>query len=192
MKLVYIHGASATGESFNYIREHLNHNDDIVIEYNSKNGFEENLAQMKDVLVNFDNMFFVCHSLGGIYALHLANHFKNQVIGAVTISTPYGGSSVADYARYFLPFSRLLRDIGPNSKPMRTTSKLKVLHPWLNIVTVKGDSPWMVEPNDGVVTIDSMKTRSDMEFIELALNHYEVVISPKTVEILKEKIKTHV
>jgi len=192
MKLVYIHGASATGESFNYIREHLNHNDDIVIEYNSKNGFEENLAQMKDILVNFDNMFFVCHSLGGIYALHLANHFKNQVIGAVTISTPYGGSSVADYARYFLPFSRLLRDIGPNSKPMRTTSKLKVLHPWLNIVTVKGDSPWMVEPNDGVVTIDSMKTRSDMEFIELALNHYEVVISPKTVEILKEKIKTHV
>jgi pimeloyl-ACP methyl ester carboxylesterase len=192
MKLVYIHGASATGESFNYIREHLNHNNDIVIEYNSKNGFEENLAQMKDMLVNFDNMFFVCHSLGGIYALHLANHFKNQVIGAVTISTPYGGSSVADYARYFLPFSRLLRDIGPNSKPMRTTSKLKVLHPWLNIVTVRGDSPWMVEPNDGVVTIDSMKTRSDMEFIELELNHYEVVISPKTVEILKEKIKTHV
>ena len=171
---------------------YLNHNDDIVIEYNSKNGFEENLAQMKDMLVNFDNMFFVCHSLGGIYALHLANHFKNQVIGAVTISTPYGGSSVADYARYFLPFSRLLRDIGPNSKPMRTTSKLKVLHPWLNIVTVRGDSPWMVEPNDGVVTIDSMKTRSDMEFIELELNHYEVVISPKTVEILKEKIKTHV
>ena len=75
---------------------------------------------------------------------------------------------------------------------MRTTSKLKVLHPWLNIVTVRGDSPWMVEPNDGVVTIDSMKTRSDMEFIELELNHYEVVISPKTVEILKEKIKTHV
>jgi len=75
MKLVYIHGASATGESFNYIREHLNHNNDIVIEYNSKNGFEENLAQMKDMLVNFDNMFFVCHSLGGIYANINVNSF---------------------------------------------------------------------------------------------------------------------
>lgn len=192
MKLVYIHGASATGESFNYIREHLNHHDDIVIEYNSKNGFEENLEQMKDILVSFDNMFFIAHSLGGIYALHLANHFKNQVIGAVTISTPYGGSSVADYAKYFLPFSRLLRDIGPTSKPMKLTSKLKVLHPWINIVTVRGDSPWMVEPNDGVVSIDSMKTRNDMKFIELELNHYEVVISPKTVEIIKEKIKSHV
>lgn len=189
MKIVYIHGASATGESFNYIREHLNHNDDIVIEYSSKNGFEDNLEQMKKTLVDFDNMFFICHSLGGIYALHLANHFKDQVIGAVTISTPYGGSQSADYAKYFLPFSRLLRDIGPNSRPMKLTAKLDVLHPWTNIVTTRGDSPWMIEPNDGVVTIDSMTSRKDMEFIEVALNHYEVVISPTTVDIIKSKLK---
>ena len=191
MKLIYIHGASATGESFNYIREHLNHNDDVVIEYSSKNGFEENLEQMKKILVDFDNMFFICHSLGGIYALHLANHFKDQVLGAVTMSTPYGGSSAADYAKYFLPFSRLLRDIGPNSRPMKLTNKLEVIHPWTNVVTTRGDSPWMVEPNDGVVTIASMTHRNDMEFIELPLNHYEVVISPKTIDILKEKIKKY-
>jgi pimeloyl-ACP methyl ester carboxylesterase len=189
MKIVYIHGASATGESFNYIREHLNHDDDIVLEYSSKNGFEENLEQMKKILVDFDNMFFICHSLGGIYALHLAAYFKDQVLGAVTISTPYGGSSAADYAKYFLPFSRLLRDIGPNSRPMKLTNKIEVSHPWVNIVTVSGDSPWMVEPNDGVVTIASMKHRSDMQFIELNNNHYEAVISPKTVDILKQKLK---
>lgn len=191
MKLIYIHGASATGASFNYIREHLNHSDDVVIEYSSKNGFEENLEQMKKILVDFDNMFFICHSLGGIYALHLANYFKDQILGAVTMSTPYGGSSAADYAKYFLPFSRLLRDIGPNSRPMKLTNKLEVIHPWTNIVTTRGDSPWMVEPNDGVVTIASMTHRNDMAFIELPLNHYEVVISPKTVDILKEKIKSY-
>lgn len=189
MKIVYIHGASATGESFNYIREHLGHNDEIVIEYSSKNGFEENLEQMKKILVNFDNIFFVCHSLGGIYALHLADYLKEQVLGAVTMSTPYGGSSAADYAKYFLPFSRLLKDIGPHSRPMKLTNKLEVKHPWLNIVTTKGESPWMVEPNDGVVTIDSMRYRKDMEFIELELNHYEIVISPKTIDILKQRIK---
>lgn len=189
MKLVYIHGASATGESFNYIREHLNHNDDIVLEYSSKNGFDDNLEQMKKILVDFDNMFFICHSLGGIYALHLADHFKDQVLGAVTMSTPYGGSSSADYAKYFLPFSRLLRDIGPNSRPMKLTNKLTVHHPWTNVVTTKGDSPWMVEPNDGVVTIDSMTYRKDMKFVELALNHYEVVISPATVEVIRTKLK---
>lgn len=189
MKIVYIHGASATGESFNYIREHLNHIDEIVIEYSSKDGFEENLEHMKKILQEFDNMFFVCHSLGGIYALHLAAYFKNRVIGAVTISTPYGGSSAADYAKYFLPFSRLLKDIGPNSRPMKLTNNTAIIHPWTNIITTAGDSPWMVEPNDGVVTIASMKHRKDMNFIEVENNHYEVVISPKTVNILKTKLK---
>jgi cytochrome b involved in lipid metabolism len=52
MNLVYIHGASATGESFNYIREHVG-GSDIVLEYNSADGFKHNLdamlAQLHDV-----------------------------------------------------------------------------------------------------------------------------------------------
>lgn len=188
MKLIYIHGASATGESFNYIRDRLNHNDDLVIEYSSKDGFDFNLEQMKKLLVDIDNMFFICHSLGGIYALHLADHFKDRVLGAITLSTPYGGAEAADYAKYFLPFSRLLRDIGPNSRPMKLTKKIKINHPWCNIVTTAGESPWMVEPNDGVVTISSMKCRNDMDLIEVPSNHYEIVISPKTVDLIRQRI----
>lgn len=188
MKIIYIHGANATGESFNYIRDHLKHDDELVIEYSSKNGFENNLSYMKTLLVDYDNMFFVCHSLGGIYALHLAHHFNQQVLGAVTMSTPYGGSHAADYAKYFLPFSRLLKDIGPNSRPMKLTNAIKIQHPWCNIVTTSGESQWMVEPNDGVVTIASMSHRNDMELVTQASNHYEVVISPKTVSTLKNRI----
>jgi pimeloyl-ACP methyl ester carboxylesterase len=191
MKIVYIHGASASGGSFNYIREHLKHEDELVIEYSTFDGFENNLEMMLRLLADADNLFFICHSMGGIYAAHLAHHFQSQTIGAVTMSTPYGGAAIADYAKYFLPFSRLLRDIGPNSRPMRLTNKLDIVHPWCNIVTTAGDSPWMVEPNDGVVTIASQKHREDMEFEELSLNHYEVVISPKTVNIIKKKIKEY-
>lgn len=191
MKIVYIHGAGASSETFNYIREHLKHNDELVFEYSTVDGFENNLEKMKGLLVDANNLFFICHSMGGIYAAHLASHFQEQTVGAVTMSTPYGGAAMADYAKYFLPFSRLLRDIGPNSRPMRLTNKLEIVHPWCNIVTTKGDSPWMVEPNDGVVTIDSQKYRTDMEFEELPLNHYEVVISPQTVNIIKKKIKEY-
>lgn len=191
MTIVYIHGAGASSGSFNYIREHLNHGDEIVIDYSITGGFEDNLEQMTRLLVNSDNLFFICHSMGGIYAAHLANRFKEQTIGAVTMSTPYGGAGIADYAKYFLPFSRLLRDIGPSSRPMRLTNKLQIAHPWCNIVTTAGDSPWMVEPNDGVVTIASQKYRTDMEFLELKLNHYEVVISPDAVNIIKKKIKEY-
>ena len=72
MTLVYIHGASATGESFNYIREHIGGND-MVINYDSRNGFENNLKSMEEQLRPMKDVFFIGHSLGGIYAIHLAN-----------------------------------------------------------------------------------------------------------------------
>jgi hypothetical protein len=64
MNLVYIHGASATSESFNYIRSKLGAG--IDINYDSRNGFENNLAEMKLSLMNTRDIFFVAHSLGGI------------------------------------------------------------------------------------------------------------------------------
>lgn len=189
MKIVYIHGASATGESFNYLRQHLKHKDEYVVEYDSDDGFSHNLYSMKEQLRDFKDVFFVCHSLGGIYALHLSEYMSDRVVGACTISTPYGGAESADFAKYFLPFSRLLRDIGPRSIPMSDARKINIKHPWTNIVTTRGNSPWIIHDNDGVVTVKSMKCRKDMNFIEVDINHYEVVLSPITVNIIKDKLK---
>lgn len=190
MLLVYIHGANATSDSFNYLREHVHGHEDLVINYDSRNGFQKNLADMMYQLSSYHSIFFICHSLGGVYALHLANAIPNQVIGAVTLSTPYGGAEVADVAKYFLPYSRLLKDIGPNSWAMRQANKIDVHHPWTNVVTVRGDSPWVLGHNDGVVTINSQRHHAkDMELIEVEYNHYEVVLNEQVVEIIKERIK---
>jgi len=187
MKLVYIHGANATFESFNYIRSKIG--DGIDVNYDSRNGFENNLKDMLVQLKNTKDIFFVAHSLGGIYALHLANAIPKQVLGAVTISTPYGGAEVADYAQYFLPFSRLMRDIGPSSWAMRQADLIKIQHPWTNIVTLKGQSPFIIAPNDGVVTIDSMRHHADMELVEVYYNHYEVVLCDKAIRVIEERTK---
>mgnify|MGYP003327662183 FL=1 len=188
MTLVYIHGATATSESFNYIREHIG-GKDMVVNYDSNNGFKENLQHMLETLKDIKNIFFVAHSLGGIYALHLSNLIPKNILGAVTISTPYGGALHADFAKYFLPFSKLLRDIGPTSWPMHHGNKIDIKHPWTNIVTVKGSAPWIHEPNDGVVTIASQKHHNKgMELIEIDYNHYEVVLTDQTVKIIKDKI----
>jgi pimeloyl-ACP methyl ester carboxylesterase len=186
MKLVYIHGANATSESFNYIKSKLGTG--INVDYDSRNGFENNLKDMQAVLQDHKDLVFVAHSLGGIYSLHLANSMPFAVKGAITLSTPYGGAEVADYAQYFLPFSRLMRDIGPSSWVMKQASKIKIQHPWTNIVTVKGQSPFMHEPNDGVVTIASQKHHEDMELVEVACNHYEVVLSDVVVKLVKERV----
>jgi pimeloyl-ACP methyl ester carboxylesterase len=187
MKLVYIHGANATSESFNYIRSKLGAG--IDLSYDSRNGFQNNLAAMKISLITAEDVVFVAHSLGGIYALHLADAMPKQVRGAVTLSTPYGGAEVADYAQYFLPFSRLMRDIGPSSWAMKEANKIKIQHPWTNIVTITGQSPFMHEANDGVVTIRSQKHHSDMELVEVEYNHYEVVLSDEVIKLIKERLK---
>ena len=190
MLIVYIHGASATSESFNYIRKQITGYEDLVINYDSRNGFEKNLADMRYQLSNYHSIFFICHSLGGIYALHLADELKGKVLGAVTLSTPYGGAEVADVAKYFLPYSRLLKDIGPSSWAMRQGDAIDIHHPWTNVVTVKGNSPWVPSPNDGVVTVSSQRHHDQgMELIELDYNHYEVVLSERTVNIINERIK---
>jgi pimeloyl-ACP methyl ester carboxylesterase len=187
MTLVYIHGASATSESFNYIRSKLGAG--IDINYDSRNGFENNLKSMQEQLVNVKDMAFVAHSLGGVYSLHIANAMPEQVKGAVTLSTPYGGAEVAEFAKFFLPFSRLMRDIGPSSWAMKQAKQIKIQHPWTNIVTTKGQSPFIIEPNDGVVTIASQKHHEDMELLEVDYNHYEVVLSDQVVGLVKERIK---
>jgi pimeloyl-ACP methyl ester carboxylesterase len=187
MTLVYIHGASATSESFNYIRSKLGSG--IDINYDSRNGFENNLSDIMEQLKSVKDIAFVAHSLGGIYSLHIANAMPTQVVGAVTLSTPYGGAEVADYAKYFLPFSRLMRDIGPNSWAFKQADNIKIQHPWTNVVTVKGQSPFMLAHNDGVVTVSSQKHHEDMELIEVDYNHYEVVLAEPVVKIIKERIK---
>ena len=187
MNLVYIHGANATGDSFNYIRSKLGSG--IDLNYDSRNGFENNLADMLTTLINVKDIAFISHSLGGIYALHISHAISNQVLGAVTLSTPYGGAEVADYAQYFLPFSRLMRDIGPSSWAMKQAKKIKIQHPWTNIVTVKGQSPFILAANDGVVTIASQKHHEDMELVLVDYNHYEVVLADPVIDIIQERVK---
>ncbi len=186
MKLVYIHGANATSESFNYIKSKLG--DGLDLNYDSRNGFENNLKDMQATLSGHSDLVFVAHSLGGVYSLYLANLMPTQVKGAVTLSTPYGGAEVADYAKYFLPFSRLMRDIGPNSWVMKQANRIKIQHPWTNIVTVKGQSPFILAANDGVVTIASQRHHADMELVEVDYNHYEVVLSDHVIELIKQRV----
>jgi pimeloyl-ACP methyl ester carboxylesterase len=190
MNIVYIHGASATSDSFNYIRSHITGHKETLIEYNSNNGFVQNLIDMKQQLDGKDHMIFVCHSLGGIYAVYLAQHFADRALGAITLSTPYGGAESADYAKYFLPFNRLLRDIGPGSTPIKDSNLIPIEHPWINVVTTRGDSPWIIQPNDGIVTVSSMRHRSDMQLMELYINHYEIVISAEAVKLIDQFIKS--
>ena len=190
MLTIYIHGATATAQSFNYIRNSVK-GPDLLLEYDSENGFQNNLDAMGDAIAEYTNqsLFFIGHSLGGIYALSLAEMFANRVRGGITISTPYGGSEVAPFLKYFVPFNRLLKEIGPTSPPIVHAAEITLTVPWCNIVTTRGNSPWMSTPNDGVVTVESQRKHLGFDYIDVAANHYEVLMDPETVTIIRARIK---
>ena len=77
--IVYIHGASATAESFTHIRQFVRdytEESDVALEYNSEAGFDHNLAEMKGQLDDADRLFFVSNRLGGIYHSVGTGHVK--------------------------------------------------------------------------------------------------------------------
>ena len=190
--IVYIHGASATAESFSYIRQFVRDHyeePDIMLEYRSENGFAHNLEHMMGRLDDAERLYFISHSLGGIYSLFLADHYRETTRGGVSLSTPYGGSEQADFAKYFLPFNKLMKDRGTMSAPMQDSRKIASPPNWTQIVTTVGQSPWIKEPNDGVVTLQSMLYRDDFDIIEVPFNHYEVVLSSQVVNIILDKIQ---
>lgn len=190
--IVYIHGASATAESFTHIRQFVKNKykkePDILIEYSSKNAFEDNLNIMKEKLNGAERLFFISHSLGGIYSLYLADHYRDKTIGGISLSTPYGGCKEADFAKYFLPFNKLMRDIGAIRGPLYESRFILPPKNWTNVITTVGQSPWIHDENDGVVTLESMRFRKDFELVEVKLNHYEVVISNTVVDLILNRL----
>ena len=184
MNLVLIHGANSTSHSWNYLVSQLKKVDKIYTpEYEDSLGFDFNLNYLKMLLSNYENMFLVGHSLGGIYATHLADKLKGKVIGGLTISTPYGGSQSAQYLKYLTMWNytinqNFLNDITPNSKPMVTARNIQLEVPWKAITTTGGGIPILGEPNDSVVTVKSMKAKNGIEYENIEMNHFEVLQHP--------------
>jgi pimeloyl-ACP methyl ester carboxylesterase len=188
MNIVYIHGNRATASSFNFIRSRINENSETMLEYDSAAGFYHNHQNMFDQLVEMKDIFFIAHSLGGVHALHLAHHLGSRVVGGVTMSTPYGGSAAASVVACFMPFSQVMKDIRPTGRPIIEAGRLEAPRNWTNIVTVAGASPFMLEPNDGVVTIDSMRHRKDIRLVNVDCNHFEVVLNKQATDVIKQSI----
>lgn len=189
MKIVYIHGATASRRSFAFIDSCLQ-SDAIYLDYDREYKASYNLDSMRERLIDVqEKLYYVTHSLGGIYAVYLQNDFSNS-IGCVSLATPFNGSEIAAWSRMFVPGYSLFADITPGSLFISKSMEINIRIPWTQFVTTTGDVPWLVGHNDGVVTRQSMMCRDDVNYIEIDRNHYEIVQSQRVVDYLKTHI-TH-
>ena len=188
MRLIYIHGATASERSFAFIQKSLRAKDPIYLNYEKDTKAKDNLASMVEKLDHTDGPFFViAHSLGGIYAVHLQKEFS-AIQGAVSLATPFNGSEIAMWGAMLNPNYQLFQDITTHSEFIRHSRKIDITVPWLQVVTTVGDVPWINGRNDGIVTYSSMTCRDDVEYIELDRNHYEIVLSKRVVDIIKKRV----
>ena len=182
INVIFIHGANQTSLSFKYLQTKTQFSKEIMINYSSMDRFYDNLDMITEQCQNRGPHFVVGHSMGGLYALHLTKYLR--VIGGVSISTPFRGSSTADWAKYVVPSYPLFRDIGKRSDPIKQANEIELDIPWTQIVSTTGSVPYHNGPNDGVVTIASMSHRTDMEFVEVPHTHYETMVSDSVADLI--------
>ena len=183
LSVIWIHGANQSGLSFKYLRSLTRFKKELVIEYDTSNKFKNNLEILSNEIIQVKGPYFIIgHSLGGLYALHLTKNV--EVAGAVSISTPFAGSWTADWARFFVPTYQLFREVGRRSIPIKDSQDINLNFDWTQIVSTKGHVPYHGGQNDGVCTIKSMKSRKDMELIEVPHTHFEVMCSDLVAEII--------
>ena len=186
LAVIWIHGANQSGLSFQYLRSLTRFKNELVVEYDTSNKFFNNLEMLSKKINQVRGPYFVVgHSLGGLYALHLTKHV--DIAGAVSISTPFAGSWTADWARFFVPTYQLFRDVGRRSIPIKEAQGINLKFEWTQIVSTKGNVPYHGGQNDGVCTIKSMKSRKDMELIEVPHTHFEVMCSDLVAEIILDR-----
>lgn len=188
--IVFIHGAGATNRSWNYIIQQLQPDNYTLLSYDVNHRFKYNLAKLSLKLnaLPYNDIVLITHSMGGVYGLHLYSIYSHKIIQAISLATPFGGSRTADYVKYLAPSYVLFKEVGTRSEAIVDGHKIDITIPWLQVVTTDGEVPWHATGNDGVVTIASQKHRNDMQYIELPINHHEILTSEETIEIIRDRL----
>ena len=184
INVIWLHGANQTSLSFKYLQTKTQFPNEILPNYSSMNRFDDNIQMIAEQVQGKGPHFVIGHSMGGLYALHLTQYVR--VIGGVSISTPFRGSSTADWAKYIVPSYPLFRDIGRKADPIKRANEIELDIPWTQIVSTTGSVPYHNGPNDGVCTIASMTHRTDMRQIEVAHTHYETMCSDAVANIITD------
>lgn len=185
--IVYIHGAFCDSSIFNFIKDKVPVKG-ITVDYDWGSDYKTAVETIISHLPKDEKLFLVGSSLGGLYSLLAADQLKDRVIGGISISTPYGGSIGTSLIRIckfmFLNDYSSIPDLNPLSELIQTVRKVKLPSNWSGIVTTAGHNPLGIIPNDGIVSLESMRARKELPTINLPYGHIEVMTQIETVKVI--------
>lgn len=180
----YVHGAGASPRSFAWLSAELPEHEALLFRYDHAEGVSPCIQRLgREIAAVGRPGLVVGHSLGGLIAAGVAD--QRQVMGVATLCAPFGGVAGLSLLA-MLRSEPLFRDLAPMNPALRgLRDKLERSGtPHLAIVATSG-LPFIEQPNDGVVTVASQTALPGTAFHEVALNHFEVLLSDRTVALLR-------
>lgn len=187
--ILYVHGASSTPLSFNYIAKNLPEHKRINFVYDSNEDLEDIVNDLQKYIADVRNQFgsfdIIAHSLGGIVAVG-ASYKQKDINNMVTISSPFAGSKAASYLKWLYPGYGLFNNVSVSNPLVLEIQERGTVIKTLNVITSGGDSPLIKEKNDGVVSVNSQLSLRNCDRMLYDLNHFEVLMSDTVVEDIRK------
>lgn len=189
MKTVFLHGLGSTSNSLKYLSKFFDN--PVLIDYNSYRGLDVSIHEVTRKIkdqVGDSKFNLIGHSLGGLIGAHLA--LNNEPINKlVTISSPLGGSNAARLLQFVMVGMPIFADVTPRAWHIRRVLLNKPVCDVLSIVSTEGGWPILGAPNDGTVELSSQRALQYAKKVEIAANHFEVLLTKDTVNHIGEFLK---
>lgn len=182
--IVYIHGAFSSGTSFQRIKEAMPEHHAWFPQYDVSQPLDDIIQAVDDIVSNIgSDVHIVSHSLGGVVGVGVA-HLNPAVRSVLTMSSPFGGSRIANTLKWFNSH-QLYRTLTSSNQILHAIKKPLAV-PLRSIITTVGNNPMMFEKNDGVVSLKSQNTLPYGEKFSVPLNHFEVLLSNISNDLIRD------
>ena len=170
-----IHGAISSPRIFNYLKLQTgNRYNWHFLDYQTETS---GLSDIINSIQPLKSAHVVGHSMGGLIALGLSN--QSWVKSVTTIATPLGGVDV-NLIQAYLSRSEFIKEIASHGEFINNLRRHLINKPVQHLLSTSGFSPWLYEPNDGVVTLRSQRAMKFGDVHEIPANHAEIMLDSLT------------
>lgn len=196
--VIYIHGANADPDNFNYYTLKLPEHRFIAPSYSMDEDpydLVEILRIRKEREFGQEPVYLVGHSFGGLLAAWYASVYPNNVKHIVTIATPWQGTPVARIFGYFWRNSQMFQNTRPGAEVLQLLQEKTFNGKHTNIVCTAGSNPVAGlggKANDGMITCDSQSATppkfKNSENITIEAGHSSVLLNNTVTDTLEKII----
>ena len=197
--VIYLHGANASPDNFNYYTLKLPEHRFIAPTYDmEQDPFDivEILKIQKEREFGKEPVIVVGHSFGGLIAGWYASVYPQKVSHLVTIATPWEGTPVARIFGYFFRNSTMFKNTRPGAEVLALLQEKSFNKPHTNIVCTHGANPIAGlggKANDGMITVDSQSASppkfKNSQNITIEAGHSGVLLNNTVTDMLQKIIE---